>query len=113
MEPPTCTGMMRSVRTTGAVATEPPPSDDEAGLPRPPLVASATPAAAPAARTMMAMTTTRLVNKIRVASNLAIAPRPSRQLGRSRRGGAATGESSHAGLHRTEPGGVLPEPAMP
>src|SRR6202034_2635258 len=39
-EPPSCTVLTRSVRTTGAVATDPPPPADEP--PTPPLPASAT-----------------------------------------------------------------------
>src|SRR5580698_5956002 len=67
MEPPSCTELVRVVRTTGAVVTELSPPDDEAVLLLPPPVdAMATPAAtAPPTRApaMAAMTTTRLAEK--------------------------------------------------
>src|ERR1700685_1782121 len=65
MEPPTCTVVVRSVRTTGAVATALPPPNDEAGLLCLLLDATAAPAAAaPATRATAAMTTARLVKNL-------------------------------------------------
>src|SRR5579864_1125270 len=53
MEPPTWVVALRSVRTTGAVATEAVLLEDEAGLPLPPVSTTAVPA--PPATTTTAM----------------------------------------------------------
>src|SRR5271155_827304 len=91
MEPPTCTVLVRFVRTTRAVLTEPLPPDEEAGRSGlPPADTTATaPATAPPTRApaRAAMTTTCL------AENSAIGARP----GAGARPAVAARHGDHSG----------------
>jgi hypothetical protein len=97
MEPPSCTVLTRSVRTTVAVAIGL-LTPGEAGLPWPLLVAPA--ATAPLATARTAITTARLENKTRLAENLAIGALPGSADDRSRLRGPVAGgsEPRYAGL---------------